>query len=113
MYVAGNFEGNVLPILFFFFAQPVTPQPLAEEFVVVFETLSAGNPRELRKPDVLQETPWSLDELPIAIQRLKTKRGADEAGLAAELLKHAPEELVHVLFGLFNDILRTGKAPTD
>lgn len=49
----------------------------------------------------------------MAIQRLEHKRGADDAGLVAEVLKHAPEELLHVLRGLFNDVLRTGKAPAE
>ena len=47
-----------------------------------------------------------------AISKLKLNRAADELGLAAELLKHAPPIYRTTLLQLFNQVLVTGLAPT-
>ena len=44
-----------------------------------------------------------------AIQRMKTKKTADERGLVAELLKHVPEDVLTKLLALMNDLLFSGE----
>ena len=78
------------------FASLAASQPPVEDFADLLEDLFRGSTVEPQRPDHLEEPPWTLEELTAAIKRLKCKRGADDAGLAAELLKHAPIEILHV-----------------
>ena len=93
-------------------AQNMVPQPLVTDFAEMLEQLFCGNPSPVVKPDVLDERPWTIEELQVAIKRMKCKRGADEAGLVAELLKHALQELL-VELHLYNDILSCGNVPSE
>ena len=45
-------------------------------------------------PEVFAEDPWSVDEIRIVVRRLKCNKAADRADLVAELLKHAPDEVL-------------------
>ena len=92
--------------------QNMVPQPLVTDFAEMLEQLFCGNPSPVVKPDVLDERPWTIKELQVAIKRMKCKRGADEAGLVAELLKHAPQELLVALLHLYNDMLSCGNVPS-
>ena len=94
-------------------AQNMVPQPLSTDFAKMLEQLFCGNPSPVVKPDVLDERPWTIEELQVAIKRMKCKRGAGEAGLVAELLKHAPQELLVALLHLYNDILSCGNVPSE
>ena len=71
------------------FASLAVSQP---PVAVLLEIFFRGTTVEPQRPDHVEE----LEELTAAIKRLKCKRGADDAGLAAELLKHAPIEILHV-----------------
>ena len=64
--------------------QQQTPQPNA--FADMLGQLFAGNPDRPCRPANLTENPWSMHELQCAVGRMKIHKGADEAGLVAELL---------------------------
>ena len=49
----------------------------------------AGNPPRPCRPPNLTENTWTLHELQCAVRRMKIHKGADEAGLLAELLKNS------------------------
>ena len=90
----------------------LTLQPQPDEFADELETLFAGDPPAPVRPDMLDETPWSMGELQHAIHRLKGGRSADEAGLVIELLKHAPADLLTLVLQLFNTFLFHGDVPS-
>ena len=94
-------------------AHKVTVQPPVEQFADMLEALFHGTPIESQQPDDLNETPWTMAELEVAIAKLNCKKCADGAGLVAELLKNAPEEILKVLLALFNEILSLGAVPVE
>ena len=53
-----------------------------------------------------------MHELKCAVGRMKIHKGADEAGLVAELLKNSPDDFQADLLHLFHDILYTGNFPS-
>ena len=92
------------------FRQQQTPQPNA--FADMLGQLFAGNPDRPCRPANLRENPWAMHELQCAMGRMKIQKGADEAGLVAELLKNSPDDFQADLLRLFNDILYTGHFPS-
>ena len=46
------------------------------------------------KPHVLTESTWTVAKLKAAIMRLKCNKAANDSGLVAELLHHAPHSLL-------------------
>ena len=44
---------------------------------------------------------------------MKVQKPADECGLAAEILKHVPDSFIDIWVGQFNDLMRSGRVPTD
>ena len=92
------------------FRQQQTPQPNA--FADMLGQIFAGNPDRPCRPANLTENPWSMHELQCAVGRMKIHKGADEAGLVAELLKNSPDDFQADLLHLFNDILYTGNFPS-
>eukprot|EP00438_Fugacium_kawagutii_P020700 Skav225256 [mRNA] locus=scaffold4099:835:1566:+ [translate_table: standard] len=54
-----------------------------------------------------------MNELKLAVRRLHPNKSCDEAGLVAELLKHAPDEFLQILLELFNEVLQYGTTPGD
>ena len=72
--------------------QQCTQQPTSEEFASMLEGLFVGPLAIVQDaPTVLEQT-WTLEDLRLAIKRLKQQKSPDETGLTAELLKAAPEE---------------------
>ena len=61
-------------------------------------------------PTVLEQ-PWTLEELRLAIKRLKLKKSPDETGLTAEFLKAVPGEFLVQTLAAFNVILESGRIP--
>jgi len=92
------------------FRQQQTPQPNA--FADMLGQIFAGNPDTPCRPANLTENPWSMHELQCAVGRMKIHKGADEAGLVAELLKNSPDDFQADLLHLFNNILYTGNFPS-
>ena len=89
--------------------QQQMPQPNA--FAHMLGETFAGNPHRPCRPPNLTENPWTLHELQCAVRRTKIHKGADEAGLVAELLKNSSDDFQEDLLRLFNDILYTGNFP--
>ena len=85
------------------------PQPNA--FAHVLGEIFGGNPHRPCRPPNLTENPWTLHEFQCAVRRMKIHKGADEAGLVAELLKNSSDDFQEDLLRLFNDILCTGNFP--
>ena len=63
--------------------QEQTPQPNA--FAHMLGEFFAENPHRPCRPPNLTENPWTLHELQCAVRRMKLHKGADDAGLVAEL----------------------------
>ena len=91
------------------FRQQPTPQP--NPFADMFGQIFAGNPDRPCRPANLTEHPWSMHELQRAVGRMKIKKGADEAGLVAELLKNSLDDLQADLLRLFNAMLSRRSKP--
>lgn len=64
-----------------------------EDFATCLETMFRGNPDPPRRPEILDENPWSLPELKAAIVKLRVNKAGDEPGLVAELLKLVPDDV--------------------
>ena len=47
------------------------------------------------------------------LKRMKVQKSADECGLPAEVLKHVPDSFIDILVVQSNDLMRTGRVPTD
>ena len=90
--------------------QQQMPQPNA--FAHVLGEIFAGNPHRPCRPPNLTENPWTLHELQCAVRRMTIHKGADEAGLVAELLKNSSDDFQEDLLRLFNDILCSGNFPS-
>ena len=63
----------------------------------MLENLFVGPVISLPKPVVLTEDVWTVQELRIAIGRLRLKKTPDQCGVSAELLQHVPEEFLMAL----------------
>ena len=61
----------------------------------------------------LTEPPWKMAELKHAISRLKMKKGGDDVGLVAELLKHSPDYFLNALLHVMKEVLTSGNVPSD
>ena len=76
----------------------VVEQPHLNDFEDMLEkdNIFSGNfGRPMDRP-MLTEALWSMNELRVAIRRVKNKRTGDDSRLVAELLKHAPERFSEV-----------------
>jgi hypothetical protein len=52
-----------------------------------------------------------LKELRDALKNMKNGRCPDDKGLMCEMFKHAPDEFLNIMLGMFNDILISGQMP--
>ena len=68
----------------------------------MLENLFVGPVVSLPKPVVLTEVVWTVQELRIAIGRLRLKKSPDQCGVSAELLQHVPEEFLMALLQIYN-----------
>ena len=91
--------------------QQCTQQPTSEEFASMLEGLFVGPLAIVHDAPTVLEQPWTLEELRLAIKRLKLKKSPDETGLTAELLKAVPEEFLVQTLAAFNVILESGRIP--
>ena len=82
--------------------------PATDEFAEMLEGLFCSCPGELPAPTCMTEALFNPDELDKAIAKLKPNKSSDECGLAAELLKHTPQEFRDALLTLFNEVLVSG-----
>jgi len=89
--------------------QQCTQQPTCEEFASMLEGLFVGPVAIVRDAPPVLEQPWTLEELRLAIKRLKLKKSPDETGLTAELLKAVPETFLVQTLAAFNVILESGR----
>jgi len=87
-------------------------EPAEDEFASMLEGLFQGCPQHVPTPTCLTEVLFDATELDKSISKLKTNKSSDERGLAAELLKHAPQEFRNALLTLFNDVLEFGSPPS-
>ena len=61
----------------------------------------------------LTEPPWTMKRLKHAIiSRLKMKKGGDDVGLVAELLKHLPDDFLNALLHVMKEVLISGNVPS-
>ena len=60
----------------------------------------------------LTEPPWTMAELRHAISRLKSKKNGDDLGLAAELLKHSPDDSLNALLLVMKEVFPSGHVPS-
>ena len=79
----------------------------------MLEELFAGHPGGDWLPTQFAEIAWEKREVYKAIKRMKVQKSADECGLVAEVLKHAPDFFIHTLVAQFNDLMKTGLVPAD
>ena len=91
--------------------QQCTQQPTNDEFASMLERLFVGPLAIIHAAPTVLEPPRTLEELRLAIKRLKMKKSSDESGLTAELLKAAPDEFFVQIFEAFNVVLQSGRIP--
>ena len=89
----------------------IAQHPLEDEFADMLENLFVGPVVSLPKPVVLTEDVWTVQELRIAIGRLRLKKSPDQCGVSAELLQHVPEEFLTALLQIYNSVLEDGEVP--
>ena len=63
------------------------------------------------RPAVLENDPFTIQELEMAIQSLKQNKSCHASGLAVELLKQIPHALLHALLELFSHVIVTIDVP--
>ena len=92
----------------------IADQPHVDDFAKMLEHLFHGDPAPPMTVPTLTKPPWTMAELRHAISRLKIKRSGDDLGLAAELLKHSPDDFLNALLHVICDMreARARKAPT-
>lgn len=88
-------------------------QPPVEKIADMLKALFDDVATVPRSLVTLTEPSWTMSELKSAVRRLHPNKSCDEAGLVAELLKHAPDELLQILVELFDHVLRSGIIPLD
>ena len=93
------------------YGKVIAQQPHPNEFATELEELFKGIPTVPEKPDCTNEPDFRLEELQAAVSKMKSKKACDDAGVAAELLRFAPEELLAELLVLYNQTLRDGIVP--
>ena len=91
--------------------QQCTQQPTNDEFASMLEGLFVGPLAIIHAAPTVLEPPWTLEELRLAIKRLKMRKSSDESGLTAELLKAAPDEFFVRILEAFNVVLQSGRIP--
>ena len=91
----------------------VSQQPEPDEFADMLEELFAGDPGGDWLSTQFAEIAWEKGEVYKAIKRMKVQKSADECGLVAEVLKHAPDFFIDTLVAQFNDLMMTGQVPAD
>ena len=89
----------------------IAQHPLEDDFADMLENLFVGPVVSLPKPVVLTEDVWTVQELRIAIGRLRLKKSPDQCGVSAELLQHVPEEFLMALLQTYNSVLEDGEVP--
>ena len=94
-------------------------QEIAEVFAMFYSTLYENAQKILDLVSVLNSsdqeniTDIRREEVAAQIKAMGQRKGADEGGIIAELLKHGGEEVEAELAEIFNDILRgTGSVPS-
>ena len=91
--------------------QKMAGHPAANEFADMLEQLFAGDPGGELQPPRLTEAAWEKSDVCKATKRMKPHKSADERGLVAELLKHAPDIFIAKLVDGFNDLMSSGDVP--
>ena len=91
--------------------QKMAGHPAANEFADMLEQLFAGDPGGELQPPRLTEAAWEKSDVYKAIKRMKPQKSADERGVVAELLKHAPDIFIAKLVDGFNDLMSSGEVP--
>ena len=89
----------------------IADQPPPDDFADMLENIFSGHPSNPSPPPQLTEADWNLQELKIAIKRMKANKASDECGLVAELLHFAPENVWCTILNIMNTILRDGEIP--
>ena len=89
----------------------IADQPPPDDFADMLENIFSGHPSNPSPPPQLTEADWNLQELQIAIKRMKANKASDECGLVAELLHFAPRNVLCTILNIMNTILRDGEIP--
>ena len=87
----------------------IADQPPPDDFADMLENIFSGHPSNPSPPPQLTEADWNLQELQIAIKRMKANKASDECGLVAELLHFAPGNVLCTILNIMNTILRDGE----
>ena len=90
----------------------IADQPPPNDFADMLENIFSGHPSNPSPPPQLTEADWNLQELKIAIKRMKANKASDECGLVAKLLHFAPENVWCTILNIMNTILRNGEIHT-
>ena len=86
-------------------------KPPLDEFAQFLGTLFTGGVDVPLPFPMLNEPPWSMEDLWQALRRMKANRCDDDAGLVAELVQFSPSHVLQDLLCLYNNTLFSGEVP--